>query len=112
MPSVHKPAAPPRRRARRKSPADRLPYRSLPLRTDPATTPTPHRPTSADGELVWWLDRFGEEGIDTVVDQLVISCALSGEAAQQAYELMASWVTRGKVEVAIVLWQQLENTLR
>ena len=42
-----------------------------------------HAPTSADVELVWWLDRFGEEGIDEVVDQLVISCALSREAAEQ-----------------------------
>lgn len=60
-----------------------------------------HAPTSADVELVWWLDRFGEEGIDAVVDQLVISCALSREAAEQAYELMESWVTRGKFEAVV-----------
>jgi hypothetical protein len=60
-----------------------------------------HAPTSEDLELVWWLDRFGEEGIDEVVDQLVISCALSRESADQAYELMWSWVTRGKIEAAV-----------
>jgi hypothetical protein len=60
-----------------------------------------HAPTSDDVELVWWLDRFGEEGIDEVVDQLVISCALSREAAEQAEELMWPWITRGKVEAAV-----------
>jgi hypothetical protein len=58
-----------------------------------------HAPTSEDVELVWWLDRFGEEEIE-MVEQLVISCALSREAAEQAHELMWSWVTRGKVEAA------------
>jgi hypothetical protein len=60
-----------------------------------------HAPTSEDVELVWWLDRFGEEGIDEMVDQLVVSCALSREAAEQAEELMWSWITRGKVEAAV-----------
>ena len=60
-----------------------------------------HAPTAEDVELVWWLDRFGEEGIDEGVDQLVISCALSREAAEQAAELMWSWVTRGQVEAAV-----------
>jgi hypothetical protein len=60
-----------------------------------------HAPTSDDVELVWWLDRFGEEGIDEVVDQLVISCALSREAAEQASELIGSWITRGQVEAAV-----------
>src|SRR5881396_1945353 len=33
-----------------------------------------HAPTSEDVELVWWLDKFGEERIDQIVYQLVISC--------------------------------------
>jgi len=57
-----------------------------------------HQPTSNELELTWWLDEFGEPGLDPVIRQLVISCALSGEAAAQAYELMWSWVTKGKVE--------------
>jgi hypothetical protein len=60
-----------------------------------------HAPTVDDTELVWWIDRFGEEGIDEVVDQLVISCALSVEAAEQVRELMWSWVTQGKIEAAV-----------
>src|ERR1700730_13122288 len=40
-----------------------------------------HAPTAEKVELVWWLHKFGEEGIDEIVDQLVISCALSAEAA-------------------------------
>jgi hypothetical protein len=60
-----------------------------------------HAPTSEDVELVWWLDQFGEEGIDEVVDQLVISCALSSEAAERASELIWSWVTQGKVEAPV-----------
>jgi hypothetical protein len=59
-----------------------------------------HEPTSNDLELVWWLDRFGEEGIDPVIEQLVISCALSKQAADQAQQLLWSWVTRGQVEYA------------
>lgn len=57
-----------------------------------------HEPTSDGLELVWWLDKFGEEGIDPMIEQLVISCALSQEAAAKAYELIWSWVTRGKIE--------------
>lgn len=60
-----------------------------------------HAPTAEDVELVWWRDRFGEEGLDEVVDQLVISCALSREAAEQASALMWSWVTQGKVEAVV-----------
>jgi hypothetical protein len=48
-------------------------------------------PTSEDLEIVWWQDKFGEEGVDAVIDQLVISCALSSESAAQARELMRGW---------------------
>jgi hypothetical protein len=58
-----------------------------------------HAPTSDQLELVYWVDKFGEEGIDDVIYQLVISCALSREAAAQASALLWSWVTRGKVEL-------------
>jgi hypothetical protein len=57
-----------------------------------------HAPTTEVVEMVWWLDRFGEEGIDEVIDQLVISCALSQEAAERASELMEGSVTGGEVE--------------
>ena len=50
-----------------------------------------HMPTSEDLEIVWWQDKFGEEGVDAVIDQLVISCALSSESAAQARELMRGW---------------------
>jgi hypothetical protein len=57
-----------------------------------------HEPTCDRVECVWWIDEFGEEAIDEVICQLVVSCALSTEAAAQAYELLRSWITRGKVE--------------
>ena len=59
-----------------------------------------HEPTRDEMELVWWVDRFGEEGVDAMIDQLVISCALSVEAAARAYQLISSWVSRGTVEAA------------
>src|SRR6516225_2922711 len=43
-----------------------------------------HAPTSDALELETWVDQFGEEGRDDVIDQLVISCALSDEAAAEA----------------------------
>jgi hypothetical protein len=57
-----------------------------------------HEPTSHQLEIVWWTEQFGEEGIDEVVSQLVISCALSAEAAKLAYDLLLSWVTQGTVQ--------------
>ena len=57
-----------------------------------------HAPTSEHMELVWWLDKFGEEREERIIDQLVISCALSREAATQAQKLIRSWVTQGKIE--------------
>jgi hypothetical protein len=59
-----------------------------------------HAPTSGSVEIVWWQDKFGEEGVDQVIDQLVISCALSQETASRARALVWSWVTRGVVEKA------------
>ena len=56
-----------------------------------------HAPTSENFELVWWPDKFGEEGIDNVAYQLVISCALSAEAADHARNLMRAWVTCGNI---------------
>jgi hypothetical protein len=57
-----------------------------------------HAPTSEQLELVWWLDKFGEQGDERIIDQLVIACALSREAASQARSLVRSWATRGQIE--------------
>ncbi len=57
-----------------------------------------HEPTSEQVELEWWLDKFGEEGIDQIIQQLVICCALSRESSSQAADLMRSWVIRGKID--------------
>lgn len=57
-----------------------------------------HEPASNEIELVWWLDKFGEEGFEPVIDQLVISCALSREAAAEAHELLWRWVIRGQID--------------
>jgi hypothetical protein len=56
-----------------------------------------HAPTSDALELETWVDQFGEEGRDDVIDQLVISCALSDEAAAEARRLMRSWIVFGKL---------------
>jgi hypothetical protein len=55
-----------------------------------------HGPTSEGLELEAWVDRFGEEGKDEVIEQLVIACALSEEAAARARQLMRSWVVSGE----------------
>jgi hypothetical protein len=56
-----------------------------------------HGPTSEAMELQAWVDRFGEEGKDDVIEQLVISCALSEEAAARAGQVMRSWVVAGEL---------------
>ncbi len=57
-----------------------------------------HAPTSDNVEIVSWQDKFGEEGVDEIIDQLVIACTLSREATAQARELLQSWVVRGTLE--------------
>ncbi len=56
-------------------------------------------PESGDLEFDCWLDTFGgkleEPG---VIRELVIACALSEEAAQQARELMEQWCEREEIE--------------
>jgi len=59
-----------------------------------------HTPTSDGLELEWWVDRFGEEGVDDVIDQLVVSCALSDVSAELARNIIYPWITRGEVEPA------------
>jgi hypothetical protein len=54
-----------------------------------------HEPTAEGLELEAWVDRFGEEGKDEVIEQLVISCALSEEAAARAQQLLRSWILSG-----------------
>lgn len=56
-----------------------------------------HPPTSQAPELEAWVDRFGEEGKDNVIDQLVISCALSEEAAARARLLLRPWILSGEL---------------
>jgi hypothetical protein len=59
-----------------------------------------HEPTVEGLELEAWVDRFGEQGKDEVIEQLVISCALSEEAAARAGQLMRSWIRSGKLLTA------------
>jgi hypothetical protein len=59
-----------------------------------------HEPTSEALELEAWVDRFGEEGKDDVIEQLVISCALSEEAATRVRHLLQSWIRSGKLPTA------------
>jgi hypothetical protein len=54
-----------------------------------------HEPTSDQVELDYWLDTF--EG-DERISELVISCALSDQAEQQASKLIRSWITTGRVD--------------
>jgi hypothetical protein len=59
-----------------------------------------YAPTSEDLEFDFWLDMFGgrleeRESVQT----LVISCALSEEAARRAIELMNAWVRRGEISI-------------
>jgi hypothetical protein len=56
-----------------------------------------HEPTSEALELEAWVDHFGEEGKDDVIEQLVISCALSEEAAARARQLLRSWIRSGEL---------------
>jgi hypothetical protein len=51
-----------------------------------------HEPTSNALELEAWVDCFGEEGVDEVIDQLVIACTLSEKASARAEQLLRSWV--------------------
>ncbi len=59
-----------------------------------------HAATSAEVEIVSWQDQFGEEGVDDIIDQLVISCALSKESVAQARALIQSWVRGEMIEAA------------
>jgi hypothetical protein len=58
-----------------------------------------HPATTTDLEFEWWMDTFGDPAGDpNSVEELVIACALSEEAAAMAAELLSSWV-RGSVVV-------------
>ena len=59
-----------------------------------------HASTASEMELAAWLDKFGELGVDEVIDELVISCALSEEAAEQAQRLLAEWVRHGQIQTS------------
>ena len=56
-----------------------------------------HEPTTDALELEWWIDEFGEQGVDAIIQQLVISCALPDEAAERATQMMRSWAVCGKI---------------
>jgi len=56
-----------------------------------------HEPTSNALELEAWVDRFGEEGKDKVIEQLVISCALSEKTSAHARRLLRSWIVSGEL---------------
>lgn len=51
-----------------------------------------HEPTADELELEYWTDTF--EGAEPIAE-LVISCALSDQAEQQAAELMRCWIRSG-----------------
>jgi hypothetical protein len=53
-----------------------------------------HEPTTDQLELDYWLDTFGS---DEPISELVISCALSDQAEQQAADLIRAWITTGRV---------------
>jgi hypothetical protein len=56
-----------------------------------------HAPTCDAVELEAWVDRFGEQDKDEVIEQLVISCALSEEAAAVAQQLVHRWLIAGEL---------------
>jgi len=54
-----------------------------------------HEPATDQLEFDNWTDTF--QG-DEPIAELVISCALSEEAEERAYELMRRWITTGRVD--------------
>ena len=54
-----------------------------------------HEPTTDQLELDYWLDTFRS---DETISELVISCALSDQAEQQASHLIRAWITTGHVD--------------
>lgn len=60
-----------------------------------------HPPTRSDVEFEFWLDTFGGPPSDPrAIRELVISCALSDEVAERAYERMEAWVREGIISNA------------
>ncbi|MFI5072657.1 MAG: hypothetical protein ACHP8A_17390 [Terriglobales bacterium] len=56
-------------------------------------------PSSDVPELDFWMDVFGGAAIDPdAIDELVIACSLSMEAAARAQDLMAAWMG-GAIEI-------------
>jgi hypothetical protein len=58
-----------------------------------------HMPTTDEMELAFWIDVVGDEWTGQV-RTLVISCALSDQAAYFALDLILSWMLFGKVSVS------------
>src|SRR5262249_11982784 len=50
-----------------------------------------------DVELDMWVERFEEESEPNSVRVLVVSCALSEEAASQVCDALYSWMTKGVI---------------
>jgi hypothetical protein len=57
-------------------------------------------PQQQELELNWWLDTVGDEWSGGEVHTLVISCALSRQAADLARDFILSWMRDGRVSVS------------
>jgi hypothetical protein len=59
-----------------------------------------YEPTSQEEELDFWFDTFGGDSTEPEhIRELVISCALSVEAAQMAVKLMSLWISGEEVNL-------------
>ena len=67
-----------------------------------------YEPTTDEPEIDWWTDTFGDAAEGNGIQELVISCALSDEAASVAGAFIHTWVRRGEVSVS---WDETPGTV-